>query len=252
MATTNLNLPEITESQASKYVTHNNALAILDRVIAGIATRNIATDADYTLTGDELDSVVINITDTGTVLTGGINIICADGPLLFVAINSTLQTLTFKTSAGTGVTLAPTDSIHLRSDGTNVVKVQAKNIQLGSAQYDFTTSGGAIGAIDLLGDSLPDNSTITRAFYEVLTAFTSGGAATVAFGVTTDDASGLLAATAYNNAVFNAGYHDFIPDNTAANFTTKTTAARSLILTVATAALTAGRVRIWFEYITSE
>lgn len=252
MATTNLALPEITESQASKYITHNNALAILDRVIAGIATINIATDANYTLAGDELDSAVINITDTGTVLTGGIDIICANGPLVFIAINNTAHTLTFKTTAGTGITIAPTDSIQLLSDGTNVVKVESKNIQLGSSLYDFGSSGGAISAIDLLGDSLPDNATITRAFYEVLTAFTSAGAATVAFGVTTDDASGLLAATAYNNAAFNTGYHDFIPDNTAANFTTKTTAARSLIATVATAALTAGKVRVWFEYVVSE
>jgi hypothetical protein len=74
----------------------------------------------------------------------------------------------------------------------------------------------------------------------------------VAFGIDSDDATGLLAATAYNNAAFSVGYHDFTPDGAAANFTTKTTAARDVIMTIAGADLTAGKVKIWFEFIMSE
>ncbi len=119
-----------------------------------------------------------------------------------------------------------------------------------SGMYDFSVNGGSVGNIAIA--SIPDNSTVVKAWYEVLTAPTSGGSATIAFGVQTNDAAGILAATAYNNAVFNTGYHDAIPDGTATNFTTKTTAVRSLVMTIGTSALTAGKIRIWAEYITSE
>ncbi len=124
-------------------------------------------------------------------------------------------------------------------------------IKSGYAAYDFALDGGTIGTINLTGDILPDNSTIISAWYEVLTAFTSAGAATVSFGVSTDDTTGLKAATAYNDAAYSSGYGDFTPDYSSANFTTKTTAVRELIMTIATADLTAGKVVVWFDYITS-
>lgn len=121
----------------------------------------------------------------------------------------------------------------------------------GSTVYDFAVHGGAISTINL-EYQLPDNSSISRAWYEVIAPFASAGAATVAFGVATDDAAGLKAATAYNDASYSSGYHDFAPDGTAATFTNKTTAARRVVMTIAGAALTAGKVRVWFEYVTSE
>jgi hypothetical protein len=121
--------------------------------------------------------------------------------------------------------------------------------------YDFAVDGGTIG--DKVLGQLPDNSTITEAWYEVITEFTSGGAATVAFGVDTDDAAGLKVATAFDNANYKiAGgsgpYWDFLPDGTAANFTTKTTASRDIIQTIAGAALTAGKVRLHYRFATGE
>lgn len=125
MATANLSLPEITESQGSKYITHNNALAILDRAITNHATHNMASDADYTLAGDEMDSAVIIITDTGPNLTTGRNIIVSGKQLVFAAVNSTAQTITFETAAGTGIAVATVSTAILRCDGTNVHRVTA-------------------------------------------------------------------------------------------------------------------------------
>lgn len=115
--------------------------------------------------------------------------------------------------------------------------------------YDFSVDTGAIGDYTL--GTLPIYGVITKAWYEILSPFTSGGSATVAFGVATDDATGLKTATAYNHADYNAGFHDFTPDGTAVNFTTKTTASRSVIMTIGGATLTAGKVRVFCEYIVS-
>ena len=120
----------------------------------------------------------------------------------------------------------------------------------GSGVYDFAVDGGAVGS-KIIGN-IPDNASITRAWYEVLTAPTSAGAATIGLGVQTDDATGILAATAYNNAIFNAGYHDAVPDGTAANFTTKSTAYRPVNFVIGAAALTGGKIKVWWEYVISE
>lgn len=125
MATDNLAMPEIATGDASKNVIHNNALAILDRAVANHATHDMASDADYTLAGDELDSAVVIITDTGTNLTTGRNIIVNGTELQFTAVNSTAQTLTFKTAAGTGIAIATVKTAILRCDGTNVERVTA-------------------------------------------------------------------------------------------------------------------------------
>jgi len=116
------------------------------------------------------------------------------------------------------------------------------------ATYDFAVDGGAIGNIPI-NARIPTGATITHAFYEVITAPTSAGAATLAFGVDVNDLAGLKAATPI--ASYTTGYGDLLPDNTAANFTTKTSNPRNIIMTVATAALTAGKINVYFTYSVS-
>jgi hypothetical protein len=143
-------------------------------------------------------------------------------------------------------------NIWISAIGGSTPRAWAKVNTVASAIYDFDVDGGAVSTIDLDVD-LPDNATITRAWYEVLTAPTSAGAATIAFS-TAKAANEIVTATAYNDAVFALGYHDAIPDGTAANFTTKTTnaAGTQLEMTIGTAALTAGKIRLWAEYVVSE
>ncbi len=130
MTTANLNLPEIAESQSSKYLTHNEALAILDGAVAGLFTKNMASDADYTLatTGTppyEWQRAAVKVTDTGPVLTTGRNIIVPAEAKPYIFINATAQTLTLKTPAGSGIGVATGKTALLYCDGTNVVRVTA-------------------------------------------------------------------------------------------------------------------------------
>ncbi len=115
-------------------------------------------------------------------------------------------------------------------------------------------AGKAVGTHSL-GLTIPDNSYIIRAWYDVVTTFTSAtDAGTIALGVTTDDAGGIIAAIAISNGAnpWDAGLHEGLPDGAVANFTTKSTAARALIATVAVEALTAGKLHLFAQYAISE
>lgn len=110
--------------------------------------------------------------------------------------------------------------------------------------YDFAKHGGAVGFISLKGmgaNALPSGAVLTSAHYMVLTAFTSGGSATVALG----DAAGgakYKAATAYNDSSYTAS----TPVAVAIGLPGLVSSANiaNVGITVATAALTGGKMRI--------
>ena len=91
-------------------------------VNGGRIAHNMATDADYTLSATEDFAGIVEITDTGVVLTTARNIILPlwDGAQRVVN-NKTLQSLIFKSSSGTGVTVVTTGVQHIYCDGTNWV-----------------------------------------------------------------------------------------------------------------------------------
>lgn len=124
----------------------------------------------------------------------------------------------------------------------------------GVNRYVFDATGGvATGTVTLDGAQIPDNSRVVRSFYEVTTTFTSSSdAATISIGLPTDDAAGIVAATAISAGgnIWDAGVHEGIQTGTAATFGEKTTAARSPVVTVATQALTAGRFELFLEIVT--
>tara|TARA_R100000234_G_scaffold82878_1_gene52431 strand:+ start:594 stop:1091 length:498 start_codon:yes stop_codon:yes gene_type:complete len=129
------------------------------------------------------------------------------------------------------------------------------NAELGAYQqktlrftYDFDMLTGDAGTITLVGPSgaqtIPDNAVITRAYFEPVTTLTGGTASdTLTLGFT-GDTDAFLGATARNNAMFTA---PAITELTA-GVPVKTTTAVSVLLTIASTALTAGLAYIWVEY----
>jgi hypothetical protein len=120
------------------------------------------------------------------------------------------------------------------------------------AEYDFAIDGGAIGTITLrqtgstLPNLLPTGSVIVGGYIEVLTTLTSGGAATV--GINSEAAGDIkAAATAFTvYATTGSGIVSILPSfGTTA---VKTTAARSLAITIAAATVTAGKFRVVVFY----
>lgn len=116
--------------------------------------------------------------------------------------------------------------------------------------YSFAVSGGAVGDISLLDSSgvalvLPLNAVIRQVVIDVITAPTSAGSATVALKA--QSAGDLLAATAIASVT---GRLDGIPAGAAANMI-KLTANRTLAISIAVAALTAGKLNVYIDYVIS-
>lgn len=114
--------------------------------------------------------------------------------------------------------------------------------------YDFSTQGGAVGAITLKGKDLgaeviPAGAVIKDVITNVLTAMTSGGLATVKLGITGSDAA-FKALTAFDDAAY-VGV-----DTQAATTPLKVGATDvSVLATVAVAALTAGKIEVLVTFV---
>lgn len=150
--------------------------------------------------------------------------------------------------------------------GSQIVR---RSQRIAKGIFDFSVQGGAIGAIKLYDPVhargaavtkgnyqplyLPPSAIVVRALLDVIVAPTSGGSATMAFG-TGVSATDLLAATA--KASLGIGLYDLTPNHTAANSVkvAATTAQPGVspIMTVAVAALTAGKMVVHIEYYLSD
>lgn len=125
MSTTpGLNITEYVAKQVSPDITINLIANIIEAGAVGVLVHDMALDADYTLatTGTEpfeWQNGVIWITDTGVVLTGGVNIVLPDYVRSYIVCNATAQTLTFK-NIGSGVAVASNTSQLVYSDGSQV------------------------------------------------------------------------------------------------------------------------------------
>lgn len=117
--------------------------------------------------------------------------------------------------------------------------------------YDFDVDGGAAGAISLKGahgsaSTLPAGTIITDCVTKCVTALTSGGGATVALGIT-GSATGIEGATAYSDGSYSAA--NAMDRKTPSAPLLVSTADSAVLLTIATAALTAGKVRVFVKML---
>ena len=137
------------------------------------------------------------------------------------------------------------------TDGTPELKISRTT-------FDFAVDGGTHNTDYDMGVDLPDNAVVTRAWYEVITTFQSGGtdAVVMGIGLPTDDAQGIIAfASISSGTPWDAGYHEAIQTGTAANFSTKTTAARAVTFSISSSAagdITAGKLVLFLEYVISD
>lgn len=110
-------------------------------------------------------------------------------------------------------------------------------------EYDFAVDGGAIGSITLRGDNvIPAGSVVWSGYMEVDTLFTTGTSATMAINV--ESAGDVIAATVVSGAPYSTtGRKSLIPAGTGAT-SLKTTVNRSIVATIATGTVTAGKMRV--------
>lgn len=123
-----------------------------------------------------------------------------------------------------------------------------QRLKTAEAEYDFAVDGGAISTITLRGvgingGEIPTGSIITGGYIDVTTTVLPATVATVALN---SEAAGDLRAAAVAGDL-TVGRVDIIPDATGST-ARKTTAERNLAMTIAAAALTAGRFRLVVFY----
>jgi len=118
--------------------------------------------------------------------------------------------------------------------------------------YNFAVDGGAIGTKTLKGADgkalkLPKGAIVSDCLLDFRTATTSGGSATISFGTgqATNDLKSALAVAS------GTGLVACIPVGTAAT-SIKMTADRTPSISIAVAALTAGKVSVLIEYWMSD
>lgn len=131
------------------------------------------------------------------------------------------------------------------------VVAQMKNIgpefrnekQIARVVYDFAVDGGATGAYDVF--TAGSDVVITGAHAYVKTACTSGGSATVAYGIT-GSTTAFVDATA--GAVANLTADAVLG---AAEPPIRLASGSKVLMTVGTAALTAGKIEFVVEYMSA-
>jgi len=165
--------------------TNDNIGTAIEQAITGFGNPIFTTDANLTISLTNTvalqtaRALVLNATSTGS-LTATRELIVPTIEKQYIVQNNTsgAQSITVKTSAGTGITISNGRKAHLYVDGTNVIQM-----------FDFVDING--GAID--GTPVGAASATTGAFTTlnatVLTAtadsaFTSTGSVTVAKGTT--------------------------------------------------------------------
>lgn len=120
------------------------------------------------------------------------------------------------------------------------------------ATYDFAVDGGAIGAIGL-GAWVPDNAIIVDSMIDVITTLTTAGADAGTIAVSVEAANDIVAAIAVSDVSnpWDAGLQAGIPVGTVAT-AIKTTAKREITATIAVQAVTAGKFKVYLQYLLSE
>lgn len=107
--------------------------------------------------------------------------------------------------------------------------------------FDFDLDGGAVGDIDF-ERLIPAGALVTAIYSDELTALTSGGSATVQLKAGATDLTDALA--------FDTGFtgQDSLALASSAE-AIKVSSASAVSITIATAALTAGKVRFYVQYL---
>jgi hypothetical protein len=181
-------------------VTNTNLGTALEQAVVGYGNPDFIADANLTITLTDSNAaqaaraLVLNVTSSFGSLTATRELIVPTNQKQFIVQNNTTggQSITVKTSAGTGITVPNGRKAHVYVNGTNVIQM-----------FDFVDING--GTID--GATVGAASASTGAF----TSLTASGATTLNGAVALGDASGDLITvpgTVNSNLLFTDATYD--------------------------------------------
>ncbi len=200
---TNLKLELMTTGENSGTwgdVTNTNLGTALEQAVVGYGNPDYVSDADLTISitntnaAQPARALVLNVTSTFGSLTATRELVVPTIQKQYIVQNNTTggQSITVKTSAGTGITVPNGRKAHLYVDGTDVIQM-----------FDFVDING--GAID--GTAIGASSASTGAF----TTLNASGATTLDGNVTLGNASGdtvTVTGTIASNLLFTDNTYD--------------------------------------------
>ena len=121
-------------------VVNDNITSMVEQAIAGRAVIDTWTTDSHTLTTangttSESRCAMLELTDTGTALTGAGTVICPTASKIYIVKNDAGQNITVKTVSGTGILVPDGRTTFLFCDGTNVVEAltHTTSLQLGTS-----------------------------------------------------------------------------------------------------------------------
>lgn len=181
-------------------VTNTNLGTAMEQAVVGYGNPDYASDANLTISitnsnaSQAARALVLNVTSTFGSLTATRELVVPTIQKQYIVQNNTAggQSITVKTSAGTGITVPNGRKAHLYVDGTNVIQM-----------FDFVDING--GAID--GTTIGASSASTGAF----TTLNASGATTLDGNVTLGNASGdtvTVTGTISSNLLFTDNTYD--------------------------------------------
>src|SRR5210317_247096 len=138
-------------------VVNNNITQMVEQAVAGKAVVNTWTGNSHTLTTadgttSESRCAILELTDTGTALSGAGTVVCPTNTKLYIVDNNTAQIITVKTSGGTGIAVPVGKTMLVYCDGTNVVEgvTHANSLSLGTSTV---TVSSVLDQDDMSSDS---------------------------------------------------------------------------------------------------
>ena len=121
-------------------VVNDNITQMVEQAVAGKAVINTWTGNSHTLTTadgttSESRCAILELTDSGTALTGAGTVVCPTNTKLYIVDNNTAEIITVQTVAGTGVAVPVGKTKLVYCDGTNVVEgvTHANSLSLGTS-----------------------------------------------------------------------------------------------------------------------
>jgi trimeric autotransporter adhesin len=121
-------------------VVNDNITQMVEQAVAGKAVVNTWTGNSHTLTTadgttSESRCAILELTDSGTALTGAGTVVCPTNTKLYIVDNNTAEIITVQTAAGTGVAVPVGKTMLVYCDGTNVVEgvTHANSLSLGTS-----------------------------------------------------------------------------------------------------------------------
>jgi hypothetical protein len=144
-------------------VVNDNITQMVEQAVAGKAVINTWTANSHTLTTadgttSESRCAILELTDSGTALTGAGTVVCPTNTKLYIVDNNTAEIITVQTAAGTGVAVPVGKTMLVYCDGTNVVEgvTHANSLSLGTS----TNTVNAISIATDLGAGSSSNSNL--------------------------------------------------------------------------------------------